>query len=178
MRTNVFVRDMDLGAFNLYDTRRLEVVVNGLPLFGGAQLVVDTTLVGPLTREGEAKPRAATVSGACLAVARRRKETRYPELVGDQGRARLVVLAGEVGSRFSLETAHFLRCLASAKVRGVPQILQGRAHAAWLRRWSSMLACAAARAFALSLLTENCSPDMDGPTPSVHEVLGDFRHVL
>ena len=74
MRTNVFVRDMDLGAFNLYDTRRLEVVVNGLPLFGGAQLVVGTTLVGPLTREGEAKPRAATVSGACLAVARRRKE--------------------------------------------------------------------------------------------------------
>ena len=38
----------------------------------------------------------------------------------------MLVLAGEVGGRFSLETAHFLRCLASAKVWGVPQILQGR----------------------------------------------------
>ena len=148
MRTNVFIRGMDLGAFNLFDTRRLEVVVDGLPLLGGAQLAV----VCPLTREGEARPRAATVSGACLTVAGRRKEARYPELVGDNGRARLVVLAGEVGGRFSLETAHFSMCLASAKVRGVPQILQGRAHAAWLRRWSSMLACSAARAFALSFV--------------------------
>ena len=36
-----------------------------------------------------------------------------------------------------------------------------------------MLACSAARAFALSLLSEkNCSLGVDGPTPSVHEVLG------
>ena len=96
---------------------------------------MDTTLVCPLTREGEARTRAAIVSGCTSQLFGRRKEARYPELVGDNGRARLVVLAGEVGGRFSLETAHFLRCLASAKVRGVPQIPQGRAHAAWLRRW-------------------------------------------
>ena len=137
MRTNVFIRDRDLGAFNLLDTRRLEVVVDGLP--GGAQLAVDTTLVCPLTREGEARPRAVTVSGACLTVARRRKEAWCPELVGDNGKGRLVVLAGEVGGRFSLETAHFLRCLAAPTVWGVPQILQNRAHAAWLRRWNSMV---------------------------------------
>ena len=53
------------------------------------------------------EPSAATMSGACLEVARR-KEARYPELVGNQGRARLVVLAGEVGGRFSSETAQFL----------------------------------------------------------------------
>ena len=42
--TNVLVRDLDLalpGA--VADGRRLEVVVDGLPLFGGAQLAVDTT---------------------------------------------------------------------------------------------------------------------------------------
>ena len=33
----------------------------------------------------------------------------------------------------------FLRGVASAKVWDVPQILQGRAHAAWMRRWSSIL---------------------------------------
>ena len=39
------------------------------------------------------------VDGAALAVARRRKECTHPELVGRQARARLVVLAGEVGGR-------------------------------------------------------------------------------
>ena len=46
--TNVVVRDLDLAAPNVGDARRLEVVVDGLPLFGGAQLAVDTTLVSAL----------------------------------------------------------------------------------------------------------------------------------
>ena len=87
MRTNAFLRDMDLGPINPLDARRLEVLVDGLPLFG---LAVDTTLACPLTRDGAAQPRAATMSGACLEVARR-TEARYPELVANQGRARLVV---------------------------------------------------------------------------------------
>ena len=126
-------------------------------------MAVDTTLGCPLTREGEAKPRTASTSGLRLEVTRRRKEARYPELVGN-------------GGRFSDETAQFLRGSASAKVRDVPQILQGRAHTAWMRRWSSILSCAAARAFALSLLDRDCSIGVDGHTPSVHEVLGDSRH--
>ena len=32
VRTNVFVRDLDLGVVDQFDTRRLEVVVDGLPL--------------------------------------------------------------------------------------------------------------------------------------------------
>ena len=40
--TNLLVRDMDLGVPNAHDSRRLEVVVDGLPLFGGAQFAVDT----------------------------------------------------------------------------------------------------------------------------------------
>ena len=43
--TNVMVGDLDLSVPNAADARRLEVVVDGLPLFGGAQLAVDTTLV-------------------------------------------------------------------------------------------------------------------------------------
>ena len=174
----MFVRDLDLGVVNQFDPRRLEVVVDGLPLFQGAQLALDTTLVCNLTREGAAKPRTPVVSGVSLQVARRRKEARCPELVGDGGRARLVVLAGEVGRRFSGETSAFLRSLAAAKVRDVPELLQGRARAAWLRRWGAMLACAAARAFALSLLHRDCSAVVDGPTPAIHEVLGDSRHFL
>ena len=55
---------------NNLDDRRLEVVVDGLPLFRGAQLAIDTTLVCPLTREGVAKPRCATENGASLERAR------------------------------------------------------------------------------------------------------------
>ena len=43
--TNVMVRDMDLVRPNVHDTRRLEVVVDGLSLFGGVRLAVDTTVV-------------------------------------------------------------------------------------------------------------------------------------
>ena len=109
-----------------------------------------------------------------LEVARRRKETTYPELSGE-GRARLVVLAAEVGGRWNSETAQFLTALARARAQEVPLVLQGRAEAAWVRRWSAILACTAARAFSLSLLD---SPPVGGSgdvVPSVHEVLREAR---
>ena len=126
--TNVFVRDMDLATFNALDGRRLEIVADGLTLWRGAQLAVD------LRRDGSPKPRAANHDGAALEAARRKKETTYPELAGEGGRARLVVLAAEVGGRWNVETAQFL------------------ALAHWSRRWSAILACTAARAFTVSLL--------------------------
>ena len=48
MTVNMMVRDMDLGLPHAHDSRRLEIVADGLPLFGGMQLAVDTTLVSPL----------------------------------------------------------------------------------------------------------------------------------
>ena len=50
--TNVLVRDLDLLPLQHVDARRLEVVADGLPLFHGAQIAVDTTLVSPLRRDG------------------------------------------------------------------------------------------------------------------------------
>ena len=55
--------------------------------------------------------------GAALVQARRLKRRTYPELSGDHGRARLVVLAAEVGGRWSEETRAFVRQLAKAKVQ-------------------------------------------------------------
>ena len=40
------------------------MVADGLPLFHGAQLAVDTTMVSPLKRDGSTCPRSATVDGA------------------------------------------------------------------------------------------------------------------
>ena len=46
--TNSMVRDMDLAALNPGDARRLEIVADGLPLFGCAQLAIDTTMISTL----------------------------------------------------------------------------------------------------------------------------------
>ena len=127
------------------DARRLEIVAEGLPLFGGAQLAVDTTMVSAHHCDGTA--RAAHVVGVALTEARRRKERAYPELVGPRSRAKFVVLAGEVGQRWSVETTMFLR-LAAARARCGSALLRRRAEQAWRMRWGAMLACASAHAFA------------------------------
>ena len=133
------------------------------------QLVVDTTLVSPLHCDGTTRP--ARVDGVALAVARRRKKRTYPELVGRQARARLVVLAGEIGGRWSTETSTFVRLLAKAKARSKPSVMRRRVEQTWRL---SLLACASARAFAASLLDlRPCGAD--GAIPHAHEVVHDFR---
>ena len=83
-----------------------------------------------------------------LRAAQHRKERTYPELTGCFRRARLVVLACEVGGRWSEEANNLLLHLAKAKVRGVPQPLKTSAKQSWLWSWRSMLACPAAKGFA------------------------------
>ena len=135
--TNMMVRDMDLAAPNPNDSRRLEIVADGLPLFGGAQLAIDTTLVSVLHCDGSARAGVAHVDGAAVAVARRRKERTYPELVGQRARTRLVVLAGEVGGGWSGETRSSLCQLAKAKARQMPIVLRRRTEQAWRLRWQA-----------------------------------------
>ena len=86
-----------------------------LPAFHGAQLAIDTTLVYPLRADGVPHRRCADESGAAFEAARRRKDRTYPELSGESGRAKLVVLAGEIGGRFSEEALSFLRTLGQSQ---------------------------------------------------------------
>ena len=88
----VRVSDLDLPPRVAQDQRRLEVVADGLPLFHGAQLAIDTTMVSALRRDGRPGPLSARLDGAALARARRRKEITYPELSGANARTRLMVL--------------------------------------------------------------------------------------
>ena len=88
--TNVLVRDLNTGATR-HDERRIEVITNGLPLWNGSQLAVDTTLVSLLTSTGQPRRHQGQCQGAALRLARRAKERTYPELLG-HGRSRLVVL--------------------------------------------------------------------------------------
>ena len=143
-------------------------------MHGGAQLTIDTTMVSPLHGDGTARRGTANTNGKALEMARRRKERTYPELPGEGGRARLVVLGAQVGGRWSTETAEFLSALVWAKVRELPEELQGDARRAWSRRWNMVLGCAAARAVAMSLL-DLAPGGSDGATPSVHDVVWDER---
>ena len=172
--TNCFVRDLDIGV-PVNDGRRLEVVVDGLPLYGGAQLAVDTTLVSVLHCDGSPHRGAADADGVALVAARRRKERTYPELVQPGHRAKLVVLAGEVAGRWSEETIAFIRHMAKARAREEPFIFRKRAEQGWRMRWCSLLACTAARAFAASLLARRVPGGVDGETSNVHSVLCDWR---
>ena len=103
VRPNVTVRDMDVPAPNTHDGRRLEVVVDGLPVLGGAQVAIDTTFVCALFTEmgfRDGGPRGVIA----LKAARTKKEATCPELFCQGRRAQLVVLAVEVGGPWSEET--------------------------------------------------------------------------
>ena len=146
------VRDQDLVGLHVEDARRLEVVADGLPLYGGAQLAVDTTLVSALRTDGSARRRAAQQDGVASEAARLRKVRTYPELGGPHRRAHLVVLALEVEGRWSCETQAFITQLARAKARNETHLMRRRVEQAWRLRWGSILACAAARAVASTML--------------------------
>ena len=177
VQQNVFVRDRNIGTLAPTDGRRIEVIVDGLPLHHGCQLAIDATLVGALRRDGRARPHAAEEDRAALKAARRRKTATYPELSGRGSRARLVVFAMEVGARWSREAWIFVRLLARARARSEPRLLRRAAEAAWRRRWVVMLSCAAARAFAASLLETPHFGGSDGQAPSTMDVVMDCRHL-
>ena len=86
---------------------------------------------------------------AALRVAERAKARTYPELASGR-RCRLVVLGIEVGGRWSPEAAEFVRLLARSKARAAPP---AACTAAFVFRWFVLLAFAAARTFAASLLS-------------------------
>ena len=59
------LRDLNLDAPGT-DGRRIEVVANGLPLWQGAQVAVDATIVSPVRRDGSARPGADSVPAIAL----------------------------------------------------------------------------------------------------------------
>ena len=149
---NIMVRDLDLEQLQGPAGRRLEVVADGLPLFGGAQLAIDMTLVSALRSDGSVRRHAADFDGVALEAACRRRARTYPELVGPHCRARLVVLAVEVGGRWSDETRSFLSQLARAKARGETPLMRKRAEQAWRLRWAQFC-----RALLLGPMQHRCS---------------------
>ena len=172
---HVKLADMNLDV-PVADERRIEVVANGLPLWHGSQLALDATIVSPLTRRGEAHPHADVQPGCAVAAAARRKRCQtYPEL-GRARRCRLVVVGIETGGRFGTEAVQLLRLLARHRADSVPAHLRPAAITSWVARWSGLLAVAAQRAYAATLLELPPAAELgEGPMPDLHEVLADAR---
>ena len=100
--------------------RPIEVIANGLPLWGGAQLAVDTTLLSPDTAAGlHMPPRRAggRTAAAALLTAKRARES---------NRCRLTVIAREIGGRWSAEAATFVRLLARCRARSAATLTRCR----------------------------------------------------
>ena len=172
---NVFLQDMNLQGIFSCDGQQIEVVANGLRLWGGEQLAVDTILISPVRRNGHPQPGADVADGVQLLEARRRKEAKYWELLHSR-RCRLVVIALEVGGRWSGEALMFVRLLARTKAWSYPRIMRRSAQLAWSSRWLGLVSVAAQRALARTLLELPVDEvGADGEDPFLEDVLHEAR---
>ena len=71
----------NISTVHRIDNRRIEVIANGLPLWAGNQLAIDTTIVSPLTSQAAPRQHRGQYAGTALRDARTSKERTYPELV-------------------------------------------------------------------------------------------------
>ena len=140
----------------------------------GIPIACDATVVSPLHANGDARPLAAEFDGAAIFEAEERKHGQYPELV-QSDRCRLVVLAGEVGGRWSSDCCKLLEELASHRSRHAPPQLRRSTARAWEARWWAMLSVAVQNALAATLVDD--APHLlhgwAGDGPPLGELLRD-----
>ena len=162
--------NMDLAVPGVPDSRILEVVVDGLPLRGGAQLALDTHLCARCMQT--APPDVTQLKGMEWR-SRRQSGRKWPLTQSSWARTAVPSLwcwRWRLGRR-SGETRGFLSQLARARAREEVPFLRRRAEQAWRLRWGAMLGCAAAKAVASSLLNLLDSHGGDGRTPPTRWVL-------
>ena len=108
--------------------------------------------------------------------AEKKKRDTYPEFGESGSRAKLIVFGVEVGGRWSKEASKFLSALARAKSQDEPSHLRHAAFSMWHRRWSGIIAIAAQRALAASLLLLPEVHGAGGAIPSLNDVLAEGRY--
>eukprot|EP00438_Fugacium_kawagutii_P032674 Skav232231 [mRNA] locus=scaffold4367:62556:63930:- [translate_table: standard] len=91
--------------------------------------------------------------GVALAAACHRKRLRYPELLRP-GPHRFLVLACEVGGRWSADCCDLVRVLVRVRTQRVHPAARRAASTAYMRRWWHILSCAQQGALAPALLGE------------------------
>ena len=114
VRFNQFVRDLNVPAVSIQDQRRIEVIAEGLSLYRGKQIAIDTTLVSPLSSEGAPRFQSNLYDAAAIQDAVRRKRQVYSDVFAAR-RCHLLVAAIETGGRWNDEFSSFVRHLAKSK---------------------------------------------------------------
>ena len=167
VKENQLLRDLNIVA-QADDQRRIEVIANGLPFWGGKQVAIDTTVVSALTGRGVARGRR---QGQAIHEAEQDKRRRYPELLTGT-RCHFLVMAFEVAGRWSPSAVTFLRNLAWYKSLSVPRVLRRSTQLLFFQRWTALLACSIQRAYAASLLGKPLGTCACVNGPAVH--VGDL----
>ena len=172
MLENQKLSEMGRQGVRAGDKGQIEIVGKGLPLVHGIPLARDATVVSPLHANGATRPRAAVQDAVAIAGAEADKRKKYPELVRSP-KCRLVVLAAEVGGRWSATSRWLVRHLAEARCRSVTPRLKASATRAWEARWWGMLSVAVQNALAATLVDD--APHLlhgwEGEGPPLGELL-------
>ena len=173
VRTNVSINDLNIANRYANDGRRIEVVIDGLPLYNGAQIVLDCTLVSPVGRDGLPRSGSDRHEGVIMEEAARTKRRHYRDVVAAR-RCRFVVAAMEVGGRWGQEAFDLIRHMAKARARSAPGWLRRTLEAAHARRWTGLIAAAAQSAYAATLGEDDEDVGLcrDAPPPTWSELLG------
>ena len=138
--------------------------------YGGQAIVGDATLRSPLSGAGIPHGAAAQVDGATFP-ARRDKADAYPELVAESTRHKFLVLASEVGGRFSEECLELVNKLLHAKCGHTQSQKRQLLKLIYHRRWWAILSMAVQRAVALDLLGGDWGPTCEFVLPCEEELL-------
>ena len=102
-----------------------------------------------------------------------KKAKTYPELVSSS-RCKFLVLAGEVGGRWSDTTCRLIRDLATAKSQEAAPRLRKSAAFAWEKWWWSMISVATQNALAATLVDD--APHMPHAWEGTAPPLGILLH--
>jgi len=175
VKTNALVRELNVPHVRPEDGRRIEVIAEGTPLYGGPQVAIDATLVCPLSRSGEPKFNSHAVDGAALKERTKDKETKDCADVVASHRCRFLTAGMAVGGRWSHQLVGFVRALAKSRAADTPPHVRTAAQQMWYRRWTVMLAVAAQVAYAEPVLRDTLalSPVLGGDTPHLSSLVDD-----
>ena len=141
MLKNQTLAEMRIENVSPMDDRKVEIVAKNLPLRHGLPLVCDASLVSPIRANGIARPRAAHEPRVAIANIEDVRAATYPELV-TSNRCKFLVLASEVGGRWSATTCRLIRDLASAKSQEAAPRLRKAVAFALENWWWSMISVA------------------------------------
>ena len=167
---NVRLRDLNVDAAR-QDERRIEVIANGLALWGGAQLAVDTTLVSPVTSAGAPRRSALPALHPLSRAKPRSAPTQSSDSLRDASLSSSLSSSVAAGALKLPPLSDFSRASARAPPRLPPAVPVS----AFAARWSALLSFAAARAFAASLLSLPLggTTNVDGEPPLLSDILAE-----